>query len=440
MLRYGTAAEQKYIDGFKENFDALLINGNMLAFAGNAISRAVTDVALDYIVDPLTHGFQHDLELLKNEKGDLKVSIQKMIIEYGDFIAEIISSGHVITPDDFKNDKSIINFVESVINFQKDYVQRTAQTKDYYKYLEYAGIELTPKWLVIPYFCMNARTYREWLNINLKLIQLAKEIFPHRNSYPLAAQIVIEKDILEDPDIIKQIIKGYQKASISPIMLWVDDFSAFECSQSILSNFVSMITNLSGEGISVYNLYGDYFSILLCHPEYKNGLSGVCHGLEYGEKRAVIPVGGGIPINKFYYPPLHQRLPYREATTLLLKVDGILGVSKEPERFYKEICDCPQCHETIGNDIDQFRFYGEANPTIIKGRYGDVTRQFPTQGAKNICIRHFLYSKLTEWSDITKHPLDILIQDLIKAGSRYSKVLGYNNEATFKIWEKVLLK
>ncbi|MCL6591890.1 MAG: hypothetical protein K6U80_18310 [Firmicutes bacterium] len=441
MLRYGTIAEQKFVEAVRDRFDILLINGNMLAFAANAMARIVAENngRIDYLVDPLTHGFQHDLELLKGTTGELKVSIRKMLDTYGDFIRKKILSGQVITPGDFDNHATEVkDFVRKVIGFQRDYVQETAEGKDYYKYLQYAGVPLKPVWLVIPYFCMNAKTYKNWLGINRQLIDIARQEFPNKD---LAAELVIEKDLLEDEEIlIDKIADNYIKSGITRVMLWIDNFSAFESSKKLLENYVALIKKLTGERIEVYNLYGDYFSVLLCHPDLNGGLKGVCHGLGYGEERAVIPVGGGIPINKYYYPPLHERLSFREVS-MLLNLKGYIdpgGSPGNPEKYYQEICNCPTCKEVIKNDMNNFFRFGEAKPVIIKGRYGDIIRQFPTQDAKSLCISHFLDAKLNEWEEISNIPLDKLLQQLQLIGSEYANVLGHNIKATFDLWVDII--
>jgi hypothetical protein len=441
MLRYGTIAEQKFIEEVRDRFDILLINGNMLAFAANAMARIVAENngRIEYLVDPLTHGFQHDLELLKGTTGELKVSIRKMLDAYGDFLGKKILNVQKITPEDFENrTEEVKDFVIKVIRFQRDYVQETAKGKDYYKYLQYAEVPLEPTWLVIPYFCMSAKTYDKWLPVNEQLINLAQQEFPDES---LAAELVIEKDLLEDKDVlINQIADRYLKSKITRVLLWIDNFSAFESSEKLLNNYVALIKELTGQGIEVYNLYGDYFSVLLCHPESKVGLSGVCHGLEYGEKRSVIPVGGGIPINKYYYPPLHERLSFREAS-MLLNAKGFIdsgGGPGNPEKYYDEICNCPTCKEIIKNNMNNFINFGEAKPVIIRGRYGDITRQFPTQDAKSLCVRHFLNAKLNEWAEISNISLDDLLQRIQVISSEYTNILGYNIKATFDLWIKVI--
>ena len=441
MLRYGTIAEQKFVEAVRDRFDILLINGNMLAFAANAMARIVAENngRIDYLVDPLTHGFQHDLELLKGTTGELKVSIRKMLDAYGDFLRKKIQNGQVITPEDFINyTTEVKDFVKKVICFQRDYVQETAEGKDYYKYLQYAGVPLKPIWLVIPYFCMNAKTYKGWLDINRRLIDIALQEFPDKD---LAAELVIEKDLLEDEKILNDTIAdNYIKSGISRILLWIDNFSAFESSKKLLENYVGLIKKLTRKGIEVYNLYGDYFSVLLCHPDLNVGLNGVCHGLGYGEERSVIPVGGGIPINKYYYPPLHERLSFREAS-MLLRLKGYIdsgGGPGNPEKYYADICNCPTCKEVIKNDMNNFISFGEAKPVIIKGRYGDITRQFPTQDAKSLCIRHFLNAKLNEWEKILNTPLDKLLQQLQLSGSEYANILGHDIKATFDLWVDII--
>ena len=73
---------------------------------------------------------------------------------------------------------------------------------------------------------------------------------------------------------------------------------------------------------------------------------GVAQSVGYGETRSVTPVGGGLPVNKYYFPPLHSRLPLSEVTTIL-KNKGYFSIDKAvaSEDFYQNICSCTQCRK-----------------------------------------------------------------------------------------------
>jgi len=432
MLRYGTNSERKYISQFGSKFDLLVVNGNMLAYAGSAIAKSV--LKMDYIVDPLTHAFQHDSIYLR---GKVKNSMRKMANAYGNVILDKLEARRVLRPTDLSRDHGQVDeFVANVIQFQKDHVSACTDDQGYNEYIEYAQIDLTPKWLITPYFFMNSRTFDDWIDVNVMMLESAKRQFPKE---PLAAQVVIDKDVLHgvEPD---SLVGRYRDSGVEHVFIWIDDFSAFDSSEALLRSYVQIVSKFGQSGIKVCNLYGDYFSVLLCHPDIKAPLCGVCHGMEYGERRQVLPVGGGIPINRYYYPPLHQRLAYPEAL-LLLTETGIAdreGGCGDPERFISEVCGCEVCRDVVGSSVADFRRYGDSKPVIVRTRYGEITRQFPTQEAKDLCIRHFLNSKVAEWDELESRPLSELLEELRQFGGVCGDVLDYSCEATFRIWRRVL--
>ena len=63
--------------------------------------------------------------------------------------------------------------------------------------------------------------------------------------------------------------------------------------------------------------YGGYDSIILCNEDLPYRMYGVAQSVGYGETRPVTPVGGGLPVNKYYFPPLHARLSLSEVTSIL---------------------------------------------------------------------------------------------------------------------------
>ncbi|TVZ84338.1 hypothetical protein FB379_10980 [Aeribacillus composti] len=435
MIRYGTVAEQKYIDEFKDDFDILVINGNMISHASNAISKFVATRKFSYIIDPLTHSLQHDIQFLKGNNGKIKSSIVKMIDNFSEFVKrKILDEEKVLVPSDFESEKLRKDFALKVLNFQRNHVINNSKEKDYFKYLQYTNITFEPKWLVIPYFMMNTKNYKKWLEINLSMIKHSLDEYEPEK---LAVQLVIEKDILEDSSFIDDIVEKYTFYDIKTLLLWIDDFSAFEASKLLLKNFCKLVKGFSDKEIKVYNLYGDYFSVLLCHQNSKAKLSGVCHGIEYGEKRAIVPVGGGIPVNKYYLYPIHQRIEFGRVATLLT----IMGILPEDyERYYSEICDCKQCKEVIAANLDNFSQYGGSKSIDIERKTGaTVSRQYPTAEAKRLCIRHFLFNKLKEWDSINKYEILDLVDQSIKASEEYSQVLGYNNVATFETWRDIFI-
>ena len=76
----------------------------------------------------------------------------------------------------------------------------------------------------------------------------------------------------------------------------------------------------------------------------------MAHGPEFGEYRPVVPVGGGIPISRYYVPLLHSRVRYNDATQMFAAKSWLDEVSG----FLTNVCDCAVCADTLDNDIENF--------------------------------------------------------------------------------------
>ena len=82
----------------------------------------------------------------------------------------------------------------------------------------------------------------------------------------------------------------------------------------------------------------------------------------------------------------------------------------------------------IRNDIDNFNIYNESVPYIVKARFGNITRNRPTQEAALVAAFHFLYSKQREWQDVGSHSLSEL-RDMLTS--------DYETFGTEQQWENI---
>src|SRR6266404_6650353 len=388
LIRYGTNADQKYFGlEFENSYDAIAINANMIAFSPNTISAFITKKAMGkgFFVDPITHAFQHNQSFITGvDELKIKKSIANLIDAYGGKLESIISEVAIdekgnktlsvkrpLLPADI-DEAFIEEFAKNVINFQQNVVKE--KEIEYNPYLEFAkehddsltGIEIQskPLFYVAPYFFLESEN--DWLEINQKMIKEAKK---NVSDKPMFAEIVISKKLIlraisqtyEKSDL-KNIVDVYKKSDADGFLIWIDRYNEHEEIAESLNIYIELLKDLNESKKPVYSLYGSYFSVILTHKEIKL-LTGVCHGLEYGEARDVVPVGGGLPMPKFYFYPLHNRVNFSDMLTLLkgLKI-------KTREQFFADICKCLTCKDIITSDdiISNFSFYGVSNPTTFK--------------------------------------------------------------------------
>lgn len=453
LMRLGTHGEKKYFKDFKEYYDAVIINASMIAHTVNSMSTFLgCELSKPFIIDPQTYAFQsytHLLQQSKNKKDISDVKVKKsfctLIENYGEMLKKIIfDEKRSIRSSDFKNDdnQNLKNFCKNVLKYQLETItSETQNNSEYSEYIEYEienckgnlSLTLVPAFLIAPYFYMTPNTYSDWIDINIDAINISKEL--NSKDIEIYAQIVIDKDILLDDSKIEELCDKYNSSSAEGFLIWLDKFDEKEVSEIYLEKFINFLKLLKCNGKPIYQVYGSYFSIVLT----KNILSGVCHGMEYGENRDVYPVGGGIPVSKFYYPALHKRLLYRDALDLLLRN----GYLEDLEVYNSNVCNCKNCQEIINTPIEDFSKYGDVNSTTFKRKSGNrestVTMDYPTNDAKDLCLRHYLYNKITEYKYVESKSYSDCAEDLIQSYNKYYDYLG-DNVDYLKTWHNIILK
>jgi len=460
ILRYGTVAEKIHLEKAFSAFDYLSINGNTAAYVSNAIAKFIVEKFFSsndkgYFIDPITYAFQGKIDLLFSKSKDsneysIKKSIAKLIEIYG-LPLNRIENRTPIVPDDFSNSIDKEGFVDRILSFQYNLVYDHVQKQDLQKYLDYVAPgqsdnipQLRPKFVIAPYFYldMQSMNWKAWLDLNIEFVNIS--VAKSKQDYmdiPVFAQIVINKSILMNPQAIKEIVNAYSMLKCEGYTIWVDDLNEHEATKDELGGFASLLAGLKHK--PVYNMYGGYFSILLTHKSI-GLLTGVSHGLEYGESRMVYPVGGGIPVSKYYYLPLHQRLDFTKAF-YLLEYANVLDTEKEnwgdSEKYFSEICRCSQCKKVIGQEMINFMGFESTDFYEIHRNNRVMRRKKASSDTKQNCLYHYLLCKKMEFSQVNRKKLQQLLDELISNGDKYSSC-NYIKEGELdytSIWREVCL-
>lgn len=446
LVRLGTHSEKKYLKKFKDTYDAVVINANILAHAVNAMSSFLgCELMRKFLIDPQTYAFQSRVNLLQDNKEDVKKSIKKLIDLYGEKLSNIIiNDKRSVRLSDFEGENGaafLSELCENVINFQKNTIKNeTTNNSDYSEYLEYLFEEqdntecrpdaLEPFGLIAPYFYMKESSYPSWLDINIKAIDESKK----HSTNGIYAQIVFEKELLLNKEACNIISEKYIAANCEGYFLWIDSFDEKGVSSAYLNNFMDILKKFRDGNKKVYHIYGSYFSIMLTGLGF---LEGTCHGMEYGETREVFPVGGGIPSSKFYLPKIHRRLLYRNALELL-KDKKQYFASKSV--YFQNVCSCPKCQELIENPENDFIKYGISNSTTFTRNKQSVTMSYPTTEAKENCLEHYLYVKHNEYTKVLSKRAEVLIEELQSSLNEYEEDINEIGEDIeyLNIWKKVI--
>ena len=130
---------------------------------------------------------------------------------------------------------------------------------------------------------------------------------------------------------------------------------ALRCSR----NSVGFVEELS-QHVSVFNMHGSYLSLALS----RFGMSGISHGVGYGEQKDVIPViGQSTPTVRYYLPDLKRRLGVPQIERALSNV----GV-KSTDDFVDKICGCVICRGVLGDSLGGFSSFGDLHYSTAESR------------------------------------------------------------------------
>lgn len=454
---FGTFAEQRhFIYPEPDTYEGIFINANMAAYAPAGIAKFIQTRTRNpkYIIDPQTHAFQHNPKHIMSESLNketdkrvlgLKKSFAKLVEKYGE-PALSMAGKKPITPATFNEDETLKSFTTNCIDFQKNFISSLTNQSEDCKYTSFDPdnpdgeadkIGLTPYALIPPYFYMQEATYKEWLSINKRSIEIA--LRDSSDDDKIFAMLVLGQGILTNSDALNDITDTYAKLSgIDGFIIWIDDLAEFEASSAELTGLLTLASKLNSDGTKeVINLHGSYFTVMGTNPKWgKKTFTGVCHGPEFGERRSIVPVGGGIPIAKYYIPELHQRIRYREAANLFRD----MGYLSSSESFYDNVCGCSECRDSIENNPDaNFILYGDANPKTRKTRNGGIVRiEIPKIETKIRCLQHYLNRKAIEYQFASTASIGQISSKLDEDINKYESMLP-DDIAYLKTWKKVLL-
>jgi hypothetical protein len=451
LVRFGTAADQGYfLDDFAATYDQIVVNANMIAHMPAAMATFLgVRAKKPFFIDPQTVAFQHEVDHLlstsKKSAGEIKRSWRRIIERYGDPIAQALNaeSPRPILPEDFKDDKKCRAFCSRVVDFQRDELSDEFKTGEDAAYVQFLAEEadirdiVSPSLVVAPYFYLNAQFFDQWLQVNLRCLDFTRSVLQKQGTQkPLAAQLVISQEVLLTEHLRKKLVDAYRGSAARPdvFLLWVDSFTEQELSLGELQNYVALVEDLASGGRSVVNLHGGFFSVATARfGALKGKLVGVCHGLEYGESKQVVPISGGVPVSKYYVPAIHARLSSRVATRVIRGLGGFRNVAA----FCRQICDCPACRGVIkAEPQDDFQEFTETKISTFWRSGKRVSMEFPTAKTADLCTRHYMWCKHREYTKNT--PLNDLCASLQSGFNLLKTSVGLELVGHCEIWPKAL--
>jgi len=435
-MMFGTFAEQDHFAyPSKDAYRGVVINANMAAHASEGLAAFLLEKTANhtYIIDPLTHSFQHDPYYISGKDRELKSSIAAIAESYGSPVRETAGQ-RPITPADFKKGSVLEDFVTRCLTFQSSTLSQIMKESDAIKYLEATDQDLHPYALVAPYFFMTEATLDAWLEVAKRAADVARRTV---KSSKLFISVVISRGVVADRDHRKKLVDAFNPIEADGFLIWVDDLNEHQASSWELTGLLELARALRKDGRrEVINLHGGYFSVLAAGVLGKSAMSGVTHGPEFGEFRSVVPVGGGIPIARYYVPAIHSRIRYRDALRFFNR-KGWLGSTKA---FFQNVCDCSECKQTVGGDVGNFVKFGDSETKDVRRAGGVVRIDFPKTETKLRCLRHYLQRKFLEYRFAATASEKQIVDDLELGRTELEEVMGLDAVAHLALWKKTLLK
>ncbi len=409
VLRLGSHAEKEYFEKLAKSLDGLMFGGNLLEISPGATSSFILFLktrrggqALPFYLDPMTYCFgpyidpqtgriRTDLEALKSGRSvkrgskkkfkGVKSSYQALADQLGAAFETAVKSSKAIDISSIASagrDK----LCQAVIDYQLKRIQEMLSEDELMK--KFAG-EGKPAAVFAPYFFV----HEKWGGEGLKTaIDLATRTAALKPSAPVHALICASDSILSNAAHVKYLIDELPKTNAAGVWLWFDGFDEQQAPLDRLVAFRSIVRGLSGK-MEVYNRHGGYFSLLLT----QDGLTGISHGVGYGERKPVAQViGAAAPTVRYYLPPICKRVGVPDVQRCFPDV----GV-ETPADFFAKVCDCQICKGVIGSDLARFASFGKMHRARPESH-----RDSQTPAAAKMCRFHFLINRFKERAEVAK--------------------------------------
>jgi hypothetical protein len=266
-----------------------------------------------------------------------------------------------------------------------------------------------------PYFYIDPYNISKWQDINLKLAKQTASINKKSKTYGM---VCIDHELISNPETLV-FIKRMAESGVDGIWLWFSKLYEDRVDSTILKSFVKSV---SGK-VEIFNLHGGYFSLMMS----KIGLSGIAHGIGYGEQKDVNPViGQSTPQVRYYLKDLHKihGIPDIERCFKSLKITNV-------NEFYEKVCGCVICRGIVVNDLKEFSSFGETHLASENSK-----RETQTSAAAKKCRFHYLLSRINEKKFINQSNLKEVVRDLFSKSEGWTKQPTLNSDH-IKRWADV---
>lgn len=428
IVRLGTHAEKEYLLRAYAWFDEVALNANLVEGTASALSVFVTelrDKGKAYFIDPVTYAFALSPDYLRKAsvsttgRQSLKRTFSGLAGRYGPVVERC--AGRIrLEPSHLASESDQAEFCDGVLRYQSEKLNEALLASDYFLMMEESAEPLIPSRLLAPYFHLSGDL--EWLETNVSLARQA--LLQQPDCWVV---VCIDSVLLDSKEAVDAIASHYAELRVPGFLVWATDFEEERATEGQISGLKSLIIRLASGGTKqVINMFGGYFSLLL--SEF--GLTGVSHGLGYGERRDIVPVlGGGLPPAKYYLPAIHEHI----------RIDQLVSIATQPQLdaslFAHNICDCVICTGLLRQGLDfLITQYSATETRIVNGRYREVA----TPQVYRLTRFHYLSNKNREFHTVELTDLETLLGHLDDAYQKFRGELGSSSLTYLITWRRAL--
>lgn len=445
VLRIGSHAEKEYVLKLKSFLDGVIVGANLFEATPGATASLLLKLSgpSGFYVDPMTYAFgeyvdpvsgrkRSDMDWIKSDqlykdecgvkrtKRDFKRSYRGLADKLGAPLTNALGTNRAVCPSSFAGSRVLSAFCQAVVNYQAERLQKELEADDGFG--EYAKDVRGPAAVFAPYFYVEPSAPKEWLQLNAKLMAETVRLGP---KVPVHGILCANKGWLDDSSAVDHLAQSLIGTGISGVWLWFSKFYEDRASEASLGQYRRLISMLS-DRMEVRSMHGGYFSLALS----KYGLSGISHGVGYGEQKDVVPViGQSTPTVNYYLPPVARKL---SVPTIERAFDG-LGVFNPPE-FHDKVCGCAVCKGVVATSLDEFSQFGDTHLSCP-----EATRESQTPAAAKRCRYHFLLCRIKERDEIAEATVDDVVSRLKNVTETWGKQPSLAGESKhLATWKKVL--
>lgn len=426
IVRLGTHAEKDYLTRAYAWFDEVVLNANLVEGTASSLGvflNELRDKGKGYFIDPVTYAFALSPDYLMRgsageiSRSNLKRTFKGLAERYGTVVDQY--AGRIsLQPSHLASEAAQDELCQHVLNYERDKLNEALSRSVDFLMMETEIEPLVPTRFIAPYFHLSGDL--EWLPINIALANRGCNTEP-------ATWVVICLDslLLDSPTTIDNLVSEYSSLTTPGYLLWATDFEEERATEGQIRGLQHLIQGLSqNEAKQVINMFGGYFSCLLADC----GLTGISHGLGYGERRDIIPVlGGGLPPAKYYLPAIHQHIRIDQFAAIASQLDD--------NSFSQTVCNCVICRGLLTQGLNYLiQQYTATDTKIVNGRY----RQVATPQVYRLTRFHYLNNKHLEFHRCRDIECSSLLAELDSAYQQFRGQLGTSSLMYLRSWRRAL--